>query len=69
VADGGLVPIGWVAVGDEVLPPDRHEEIWAIQEGLDFPGTVYGLARDAPARERMERQSAWFAAHRDDRMM
>jgi hypothetical protein len=27
------------------------------------------LARDAPARERMERQSAWFAAHRDDRMM
>ena len=66
--DDGLVPIGWVAVGDPatVLPPDRHDEIWAIQEGLDFPGTVYGLARSAPARERMERQAAWFAAHRAD---
>jgi gamma-carbonic anhydrase len=38
-----------------------------VQEALDFPGTVYGLARDAPARVRMERQAAWFAAHRDDR--
>lgn len=65
----GLVPIGWVAVGDPatVLPPDRHDEIWAIQEGLDFPGTVYGLPRSAPASERMERQAAWFAAHSSDR--
>jgi carbonic anhydrase/acetyltransferase-like protein (isoleucine patch superfamily) len=67
--DDGLVPIGWVAVGDPatVLPPERHDEIWAIQEPLDFPGTVYGLPRSATARERMERQAAWFAAHRDDR--
>jgi gamma-carbonic anhydrase len=67
--DGALVPIGWVAVGDpaRVLPPGEHDAIWAVQEGLDFPGTVYGLPRDAPARERMERQAAWFAAHRDDR--
>ncbi|HEX4689352.1 MAG TPA: gamma carbonic anhydrase family protein [Solirubrobacteraceae bacterium] len=65
---GALVPIGWVAVGDpaRILPPGAHEEIWSVQEGLDFPGTVYGLPRDASARERMERQSAWFAAHRDD---
>jgi carbonic anhydrase/acetyltransferase-like protein (isoleucine patch superfamily) len=64
-----VVPIGWVAVGDpaHVLPPDRHDDIWAVQQGLDFTGTVYGVARDAPARERMERQSAWFGAHRDDR--
>ena len=27
----------------------------------------YGQSRDASARERMERQAAWFAAHRDDR--
>jgi carbonic anhydrase/acetyltransferase-like protein (isoleucine patch superfamily) len=69
IDDGVTVPIGWIAVGDpaEILPPARHDEIWAIQEGLDFPGTVYGLPRDAPARERMERQAAWFAAHRDDR--
>jgi gamma-carbonic anhydrase len=66
---GALVPIGWVAVGDPatVLPPERHTEIWAIQRDLDFPGTVYGLPRGAPARERMERQAAFSGAHRDDR--
>ena len=63
-----VVPIGWVAVGEEILPPGAHDEIWAIQEGLDLPGTVYGLPRDASARERMARQAAWFAAHRDDRI-
>ncbi len=69
LTDDALVPIGWVAVGDpaQVHPPGRHEEIWAVQEGLDFPGTVYGLPRTAPARERMERQAAWFGAHREDR--
>jgi carbonic anhydrase/acetyltransferase-like protein (isoleucine patch superfamily) len=68
LGDGALVPIGWVAVGDRVFPPDRHDDIWAVQEGLDFPQTTYGLPRDATARERMERQAAWFAAHRDDRL-
>jgi carbonic anhydrase/acetyltransferase-like protein (isoleucine patch superfamily) len=69
LADGALVPIGWVAVGDpaQVLAPERHDEIWAVQEGLNFPQTVYGLPREASAQERMERQAAWFAAHRDDR--
>lgn len=45
--ENGTVPIGWVAVGDpaHILPPDRHEEIWAIQKTLDFPGTVFGVAR------------------------
>jgi carbonic anhydrase/acetyltransferase-like protein (isoleucine patch superfamily) len=45
-----VVPIGWVAVGDpaEILPPEAHDRIWARQEPLDFPGTVFGLAR-APA--------------------
>ena len=70
VADGEVVPIGWVAVGDQVLPPDRHDEIWAIQEGLDFPGTVYGEPRgdDLMARV-MPRQAAWLGAHRDDRVL
>ena len=69
LADGAMVPIGWIAVGDpaQVLPPGRHDDIWAVQEGLDFPGTVYGLPREAPAHERMARQAAWFGAHRDDR--
>jgi gamma-carbonic anhydrase len=63
-----LVPIGWVAVGDpgQILSPDRHDEIWAIQRPLDFAQTVYGVDRQAPAAERMAHQAAWFAAHRDD---
>ena len=68
---GAVVPIGWVAVGDpaQVLPPERHDDIWAVQQGLDFSGTVYGVPRGTSARERMERQSAWFGAHRDDRQL
>lgn len=44
---GTLVPIGWVAVGDPPLiaAPERHEEIWAVQRELDFPGYVWGLPR------------------------
>jgi carbonic anhydrase/acetyltransferase-like protein (isoleucine patch superfamily) len=70
VADGAVVPIGWVAVGDQVLPPDRHEEIWAIQRELDFPGTVYSQPRgdDLMARV-MPRQTAWLGAHRGDRVL
>jgi carbonic anhydrase/acetyltransferase-like protein (isoleucine patch superfamily) len=66
---GATVPIGWVAVGDpaRLYPPGQHEQIWAVQESLDFPGTVYGITRDTPATERMSRQTAWFAAHCDDR--
>jgi len=43
-----MVPIGWVAVGNpaQILPPDKHEEIWAIQKELNFPDTVYGVSRD-----------------------
>ena len=47
---GSTVPIGWVAVGDpaQILSPDQHEAIWAIQKTLDFPGVVYGVDRTAP---------------------
>jgi hypothetical protein len=57
-----------VAVGDpaQLFSPDRHDEIWAVQEQLDFPGTVYGLPRDATAGTRMRRQSQWFGAHLED---
>ena len=68
LAPGATVPIGWVAVGDpaQILPPGRHDEIWAVQEGLDFPGTVYGVPRGTAADELMRRQSAFYGAHRDD---
>jgi carbonic anhydrase/acetyltransferase-like protein (isoleucine patch superfamily) len=70
---GGLVPIGWVAVGDpaRVLGPDRHEEIWAIQETLDFPGTAFGLPRDTPdlPAEATRRYAELFGRHRGDRVL
>ena len=47
LSPGDTVPIGWVAVGDPatILPPGKHEEIWAIQKPLNFPLTVYGIDR------------------------
>jgi carbonic anhydrase/acetyltransferase-like protein (isoleucine patch superfamily) len=44
---GAVVPLGWIAVGDpaRILPPDKHEEIWAIQKPLDFPRYVFGVNR------------------------
>lgn len=47
---GAVVPLGWVAVGDpaRILPPDKHDEIWAMQAPLNFPQWVYGFDRDTP---------------------
>ncbi|QTE28004.1 gamma carbonic anhydrase family protein [Pengzhenrongella sicca] len=68
VPAGAVVPIGWVAVGDpaSILPPDRHDEIWAIQRTLDFGGTVYGVGPDVSMRELMRRQSAFYGEHTRD---
>lgn len=59
LAEGTTVPIGWIAAGDpaQLFSPDRHEELWRVQEPLDFPGTVYGVARGTSMREIMRRQS------------
>ncbi len=69
------VPIGWVAIGDpaEIRPPNEHDEIWALQEPLDFPGTVFGLAL-APAGgtimpELTRRYAKALARHNDDRIL
>jgi carbonic anhydrase/acetyltransferase-like protein (isoleucine patch superfamily) len=47
LAEGATVPLGWIAVGNPaaILPPEKHEEIWAIQRQLDFPKTVFGVER------------------------
>lgn len=60
---GTVVPIGWIAAGDpaELFSPDRHDDLWAVQEPLDFPGTVYGVPRGTSMREIMRRQSALYA--------
>jgi carbonic anhydrase/acetyltransferase-like protein (isoleucine patch superfamily) len=59
---GTVVPIGWVAAGRpaQLFSPDRHEALWAVQEPLDFPGTVYGVPRGTSMREIMRRQSAAY---------
>jgi gamma-carbonic anhydrase len=68
---GTVLPIGWVAAGDpaELFSPDRHDELWERQRGLDFPGTVYGVPRGTPMREVMARQAEFYAAHLDDRRL
>lgn len=66
-----VVPIAWVAVGDpvQILPPDKHEEIWAAQRELDFPGYVFGLDRETPDLmvQLTERYGRSLARHADDR--
>jgi len=59
---GTVVPIGWIAAGRpaELFAPDRHEELWQVQEPLDFPGTVYRLPRGTSMREIMRRQSETY---------
>ncbi len=69
------VPIGWIAVGDpaELLPPDQHDRIWAIQEPLDFPGFVFGLPRPAAGETLMpdlvRRYTRALARHSDDTLI
>ncbi|GLU34930.1 gamma carbonic anhydrase family protein [Trinickia caryophylli] len=43
------VPIGWIAVGTpaSIFPPERHDDIWAIQKDLDFPYRVFGEPRQS----------------------
>jgi len=68
---GAVVPIGWVAVGDpaSILSPDRHDEIWAIQQGLDFGGTVYGVGRGVSMTDLMKQQSDYYGAHAGDQVI
>ena len=67
------VPIGWVAVGDpaQMFSSDRHEEIWALQKDLDFPGFVFGLDRATPDLmiQLTERYGAALARHALDRRL
>ncbi len=70
---GSTVPIGWVAVGDpaRILPPDRHDEIWAIQEPLNFPEFVYGFDRSEPdlMKRVTQRLSEKLGEHTEDQVI
>jgi len=70
--DEALVPIGWVAVGDpaSILPPNRHDEIWAIQEQLDFPKEIFGIDRSPDMMtEIMARYTRSLTRHTADRII
>jgi len=75
VPAGATVPIGWVAVGDpaQILPPDEHERIWAVQKTLDFPRTVFGLERPPEGESIMPELTRCYArvlgAHRHDHVL
>lgn len=67
-----LVPIGWVAVGRpaEILSPDRHDDIWAIQKKLGFAKTVYGVAHQEGGMKAItERLSRRLDSSRDDQVI
>ena len=55
----------------QILPSDRHEEIWAAQRELDFPGYVFGLDRETPDLmvQLTERYGRSLARHVDDRRL
>jgi len=67
-----VVPLGWIAVGHpvEILPPQEHERIWAIQKTLDFPKFVFGVDRPAEGESLMPavmpRYAASLRRHRED---
>ena len=69
---GTTVPIGWVAVGDpaETFPPDKHDEIWAIQKELGFTKHVFGVDRqiegDSMMPDVMPRYAKALGRHNDD---
>jgi carbonic anhydrase/acetyltransferase-like protein (isoleucine patch superfamily) len=75
LAPDTTVPIGWIAVGDpaSVLPPDRHEEIWAIQKTLEFPKVIFGIDRPPAGETRMPEMMARYnralARHGEDRLL
>ncbi len=67
-----IVPIGWVAVGNpaQILPPDQHDAIWAVQKPLNFPKFVYGVERPPEGESNMPeitlRRSEALMGHKDD---
>jgi len=73
LAADATVPIGWIAVGRpaRLFPPSAHEELWPIQQALDFPGTVFGLARPQAGGTIMPELTRRYAkallAHREDK--
>lgn len=75
LAPDAVVPIGWIAAGDpaELFPPEAHERLWSVQKAMDFPGTVFGMARPPAGRSGMPELTRRYAAalrrHSADRII
>jgi len=69
LAAGETVPIGWVAVGNpaQILPPGEHDQIWNIQEPLNFTFEVYGFDREVATMKKITRRlSEVLGSHSSD---
>lgn len=70
-----FVPIGWIAIGNpvEILPPEKHDDIWKIQKPLDFPEYVYGVNRESEQEDTMSKVMEMMAdalkSHKNDRVL
>jgi hypothetical protein len=72
IQEHDLAPMAWVAVGSpaHMFPPEKHGEIWAIQQRLNFPKSVYGVERpdegesNIPAITARRSQEPW--RHHED---
>jgi carbonic anhydrase/acetyltransferase-like protein (isoleucine patch superfamily) len=74
VPPDGVVPIGWIAVGNpaQFFAPGDHDALWAVQRELDFPGTVFRVPRPKAGETFMPDVMARYArrlreGHREDR--
>ena len=69
LAAGETVPIGWIAVGNpaQILPPGEHDQIWNVQEPLNFTFEVYGFGREEATMKKItERLSKLLGLHLSD---
>jgi carbonic anhydrase/acetyltransferase-like protein (isoleucine patch superfamily) len=69
VPTGTHIPIGWIAVGDpaELFAPDRVEEYWPKLKALDFPRTLFDVAREDLTMEKLTSiYVELFGRHGDD---
>jgi carbonic anhydrase/acetyltransferase-like protein (isoleucine patch superfamily) len=74
--EGAIVPLGWIAIGNpaQILPPEKHDEIWAIQSGLNFPKHIWGVERRPDGQSLMPDVMPRYAAalrrwHESDRQL
>ncbi|MFL0195878.1 hypothetical protein ACJDU8_09925 [Clostridium sp. WILCCON 0269] len=73
--ENGFVPIGWITIGNpvKILPTEKHDDIWSIQESLNFPRYVYGVDRELEAEntmpEIMKMMTNALRMHKDDEII